>query len=202
MNVYEKLQACRVALQDAGLKKSGQNKFAGFRYFELTDFLPTVNRLFHQSGLTSIFRIEGDRATLSIIDTNAQCDSSLKEVEFCSPIADASVKGCTPIQAIGSAHTYLRRYLYIAALEIAECDMLDAKVGDMGQEERVEEEEQTDWRDLFLREVRLLGLDAKAEGARYGLSKTSGPEDYKKALEDVRRRALKGGGDERTSAAG
>ena len=38
MNVYSKLQTARVRLQESNLKKSGENKFAGFKYFELGDF--------------------------------------------------------------------------------------------------------------------------------------------------------------------
>ena len=45
-NIYEKLQECRVELQKMNLKKTGENKFAGFKYYELADFLPTVNELF------------------------------------------------------------------------------------------------------------------------------------------------------------
>lgn len=40
MNIYKKLQKCRVDLQNSNLKKSGNNKFAGYSYFELGDFLP------------------------------------------------------------------------------------------------------------------------------------------------------------------
>ena len=42
MNIYEKLQTARVELQKTALKKSGVNKFAGFKYFELGDFIPAV----------------------------------------------------------------------------------------------------------------------------------------------------------------
>ena len=41
MSVYRKLQEARIELQSKPLKKSGKNKFAGFEYFELGDFLPT-----------------------------------------------------------------------------------------------------------------------------------------------------------------
>ena len=57
MNVFEKLQLCRVELQKSNLKKSGKNKFAGFEYFELGDFLPKVNELFNDHKLFSNFNI-------------------------------------------------------------------------------------------------------------------------------------------------
>jgi len=46
MTVYKKLQKARVLLNASSIKKSGKNKFAGYDYFELGDFLPTVNEIF------------------------------------------------------------------------------------------------------------------------------------------------------------
>ena len=44
-NLNESIISIRVKLQNAKLKKSGKNKFAGFDYFELADFLPKLNEL-------------------------------------------------------------------------------------------------------------------------------------------------------------
>lgn len=124
MNIYQKLQTARVELQNRHLKKSGKNAFAGFDYFELSDFLPSVNEIFCKLGLHSKFEIVEGTATLTIINTEAP-----EEVEtFSSPIAEAQIKGCTPIQALGGIHTYMRRYLYVNALEISDGDLFDAVV--------------------------------------------------------------------------
>ena len=40
LSVYKKLQMARLALVQTTLKKSGRNKFAGYEYFELGDFIP------------------------------------------------------------------------------------------------------------------------------------------------------------------
>lgn len=125
MNIYSKLQKARIALQNTALKKSGHNKFAGFKYFELGDLLPHINNIFDDLGLFSAFNIKDDLATLTIVDS----DKPESAVQFTSPIADASVKGTTPVQSLGAVHTYLKRYLYLNALEIIENDMLDANVG-------------------------------------------------------------------------
>jgi len=126
MNIFQKLQTARVALQNTKLKKSGLNKFANFKYFELADFLPHINNIFDDLGLSSLFNINGDSATLTIVDTDAP-DGNI--IVFTTPIADAQVKGTTPVQSLGALHTYLKRYLYVNALEIIENDMLDASVG-------------------------------------------------------------------------
>jgi hypothetical protein len=125
MNLYQKLQKARIALQNTALKKSGLNKFAGFKYFELGDLLPHINNIFDDLGLFSAFNIKDELATLTIVDT----DKPDHAVQFTSPVADAGVKGTTPVQSLGAVHTYLKRYLYLNALEIIENDMLDANVG-------------------------------------------------------------------------
>jgi len=125
MNIYQKLQKARIALQNTALKKSGHNKFAGFKYFELSDLPPHINNIFDDLGLFSAFNIRDGLATLTVVDT----DKPETMVSFTSPIADASVKGTTPVQSLGAVHTYLKRYLYLNALEIIENDTLDANVG-------------------------------------------------------------------------
>ena len=126
MNIYEKIQKARIALQHTAIKKSGLNKFAGFRYFELGDLLPHINNIFDDLGLFSAFNIKDNLASLTIVDTESP---EATAVQFTSPIADASVKGTTPVQSLGAVHTYLKRYLYLNALEIIENDTLDANVG-------------------------------------------------------------------------
>jgi hypothetical protein len=121
--VYSKLQKARVLLQELPLKKSGFNSFAGFKYFELADFLPSINNIFDDLGLCSVFSISEDVATLRIFDSK-----SGGVVYFRSPIAEAGAGKAPPIQALGSMHTYLRRYLFLNALEITEHDAVDATI--------------------------------------------------------------------------
>jgi hypothetical protein len=121
MGVHKKLMEARIALQAAPLKKSGHNKFAGYQYFELGDFLPTINTIFHSLGLCSVISFGKDLATMCITDTD---DNS--QIVLTSPMAEANLKGCHPIQNLGAVETYTRRYLYVSALEICEHDALDS----------------------------------------------------------------------------
>ncbi len=121
MNVYAKLAKARVMLQGIDMKKSGHNKFAGYQYFELGDFMPHINSIFNELGLCGVISYGQTEATLTIVDT--QGDSSLT---ICSPRADAVLKGCHPIQNLGAEETYLRRYLWVTALEIVEHDAVDS----------------------------------------------------------------------------
>jgi hypothetical protein len=125
LNIYSKLQKCRVELQEMKLKKSGENAFAKFKYYELADFLPQVNDLFDKYNLFSNFSIREGMAFLKVV--NAE---KIDEVEtFESPIENVELKGCTAIQGLGAVHTYMKRYLYLNALEIVEADVLDPNVG-------------------------------------------------------------------------
>lgn len=130
MSVYAKLQAVRVELQKTKLKKTGKNKHIGFEYFELGDFLPTVMELFLKHKLSSNFSILGDTATLTVVDIE---DSS--QATFTTPTASATLVKATPVQELGAMHTYIRRYLYVNALEIIENDVVDQVIGDKKEEQ-------------------------------------------------------------------
>ena len=124
MKVYKKLVEARLKLQGMELSKSGHNKFAGYRYFELGDFLPAIQTIFKEVGLVDAISFTQDLATMHIYDID---DGS--SVTFTSPMGSAQLKGCHEVQNIGAVETYQRRYLYVTALAIVEHDALDATTG-------------------------------------------------------------------------
>ena len=124
MKVYINLQKARVELQKMNLKKSGNNKFAGYKYFELADILPAINELQVKYNLFSFVEFTEDLATLTIVSTE---DGST--VKFTSPMSKATLKGCHEVQNLGAVQTYIRRYLYTNAYEIVEADALDSTHG-------------------------------------------------------------------------
>ena len=125
MNVYEKIQQVRVELQNLGLNKSGKNKFAGYTYFELSDFLPAINQLCKDHKLMTHISFTREEATLTIINAEAPDE----KVIYTSPMYEAVLKGAHPIQNAGAVITYQRRYLMMLAFEIVECDALDSTQG-------------------------------------------------------------------------
>jgi predicted hydrocarbon binding protein len=125
LNVLKKLIDSRVALQHKSLNKSGHNKFAGYKYFELADFLPTVQQIFQEKGLVDVISFTETLATMIVFDIE---DGS--SVSFTSPMGSANLKGCHEVQNIGAVESYQRRYLYTTALAIVENDVLDAVTGD------------------------------------------------------------------------
>lgn len=103
------------------LKKSGENKFANYTYFELKDFIPQTMNIFHDLKLASVVSFTEELATLLILDLE---DNS--QILITSPMAQANLKGAHPIQNLGAVQSYQRRYLWLAAMEIVENDILDA----------------------------------------------------------------------------
>lgn len=128
MNVYQKLNAAREDFHRSKLKKTGLNKFAGYQYFELSDFLVPALEIFKAHGLSGIVSFGKDVACLKIVNTEKPEDFLTIE----SPMSTAALKGCHEVQNLGAVQTYLRRYLWVAALEIVEHDALDATTGRKG----------------------------------------------------------------------
>jgi len=127
MNIYEKLNAARLQIAEKGLSKTGNNTFAGFKYFELSEILPVVNKVNNELNLFSAFSFLRDTATLEIV--NAEKPEEKVTFSFAYSPDGAKLKACHQIQNEGAVQTYIKRYLYQNAYEIAEADQLDASVG-------------------------------------------------------------------------
>lgn len=119
--IYDKLQQARVTLQSMELKKSGHNKFAGYKYFELGDFLPAINNIFVNLGLCQTLEFDKELATMRIFDRDTG-----GQIKFTCPMASANLKGCHDVQNLGASITYITRYLLVMALAICEHDAIDA----------------------------------------------------------------------------
>jgi len=135
------------------MKKSGLNKFGGYDYFELSDFIPHVQRIFNEIGLCGVVSYEREIAKLTITDTDGG-----GEIIITSPMAGASLKGCHDIQNLGAVETYQRRYLWVTAMEILEHDAIDG--GDT--KKNVENKQDTNTSNTHIAEKKTLTPDMKA----------------------------------------
>lgn len=124
-SVLERIQNVKLKLLEANLKKSGENKFAGFKYYELADILPSIIKFCNEERLFTKVTFDKEVATLVIygVDNLEDC------VVYTSPMKDLELKGCNSIQALGGVETYQRRYLYMMAFDIVENDMFDSLDG-------------------------------------------------------------------------
>lgn len=146
-NIFKKLAEARVLIRGMMGTKSGFNKYANYRYFELEDIIPPMLKVFNLVGLIGIeghedaqihpengIQLKPEFYTLKIYNTDNLND---KPIIFTKKYADAATKGQLPIQAIGSESTYMRRYLWLDALEIVENDATDATARSGEQAEAV-----------------------------------------------------------------
>lgn len=122
MNVFGKLAEARAKFKTAKVQKSGENKFQGYKYFELADILNAVTDINREVGLATVETVTADRATLEVVNVDDPADRAA----FSVPMSTAQLKGCHPVQNLGAAITYVRRYLYQNAYSVAEPDQLDS----------------------------------------------------------------------------
>jgi len=157
MNVYEKLVEARVRFQSSNVKKSGQNKFAGYSYYELADILPVINSLSKELKFAVIVYFEDDTWKLDFIDSEKVED----KITFTFPHSTAQLKGCHEVQNVGAVNTYSKRYLYQNAFEIIEADAIDATMNPNDQplpRKQVPKEVEPDYKALAKKLSEKLGL--------------------------------------------
>ena len=120
--VYTKLAKARKAFKNSNVKKSGENKFQGYKYFELSDILNAVTDINESIGLATVETVTAEKATLTVVNATKPEETIAFEV----PMSTAELKGCHPVQQLGAAITYIRRYLYQNAYSVSEPDQLDS----------------------------------------------------------------------------
>ena len=126
MSLNKSIIEIRVLLITKCLKKSGKNKFAGFSYYELSDFLPALNGLMLEHGLNDVFTIEDGVAKLTLIKDDERQDYKMPFVMFDVPLNKNGQPSMQHIQYLGALNTYYKRYLYLNAFGITDGEVIDA----------------------------------------------------------------------------
>lgn len=121
-NVLQRLASARKRFKEFKVPKGGKNAFQGYTYFELGDILNALTDINFEVGLVTSEIITDSEAKLFVINV----DNPDERIEFSVPMSTAQLKGCHPVQNLGAAITYVRRYLYQNAFSIAEPDQLDS----------------------------------------------------------------------------
>lgn len=131
LNVYQRLAQARARFLEAPVKKSGINRFAEFKYFELEDIVPPATAIFNDLGLIFLVSFEEGSAVGRLVNV----DTPEEVITFKSPFIDLTTgdgkapAGMNTVQALGGSETYQRRYLYMVALDIVEADAFDVGSG-------------------------------------------------------------------------
>jgi hypothetical protein len=124
-SLNESIIEIRVKLQNAKLKKSGKNKFAGFEYFELADFLPRLNELMQEEKVNDRFYIKDDYAVLELMKGEETNTYTMPFVLFDTPLNKQGQPSMQEIQYLGALNTYYKRYLYLNAFGINDGEVID-----------------------------------------------------------------------------
>lgn len=129
-SIHARMALIKSELSKCKIPKSGHNKYAGFKYHELQDFMPFINELNAKHGVNTFpkFLEKQGICVLKLINADNAGDS----YEIIIPLVHAEMlaKGGAPsnvdaIQRMGSTITYNRRYLYMSAYDIVESDSVD-----------------------------------------------------------------------------
>ena len=122
LNVYQKLLTARAKFLEHGVSKSGKHMELRYKYFELDDIVPIAISIFTEVGLVPLVSFTEEQALMTIVNT----DNPEEAIPFSCPMRYPSEnRAVNPVQALGSAQTYLRRYLYMIALDICEPDSIE-----------------------------------------------------------------------------
>lgn len=141
-SLNESIISIRVKLQNAKLKKSGKNKFAGFDYFELADFLPKLNELMLEEGVNDRFYIKDNYSILELQKGEEINTYTIPFILFETPLTYKKdkegnfvknkegdyiqVPSMQDIQYLGALNTYYKRYLYLNAFGITDGEVIDS----------------------------------------------------------------------------
>ena len=130
--IHARMAEIKKELSETKIAKSGHNKFAGFKYHELSDFIEIVNKLNQKHGVNDVVNI--DKANNQCSLTLYNVDDSKDYLIVTTPYEEAEMlaKGggaskVDKIQRMGSTITYNRRYLYMTAYNIQESDGVDSQ---------------------------------------------------------------------------
>lgn len=130
-NVYQKLIEARERFITSEINQSGKNMQLSFKYFELKDIIPTITHIFKDLGLLGVARFSDTVATLTIVNT----DNPEETIDFPVPfnqiqpiVSNAGKQVTNDMQALGSSITYMRRYLYLIAMDICVNDEIEPSI--------------------------------------------------------------------------
>ena len=133
MNVMQKLAKARLYFLNSKIGKSGKNIALEFKYFELEDIVPTAIRIFDRVGLLAVDDLTGEYVSKTIYNVDNPLEMpirfSIRNQEVDQIVTKTGKAVTNPLQALGSSVTYLRRYLWMVAMDITEPDNVDEKIG-------------------------------------------------------------------------
>lgn len=119
MEIYKKLQACKLAIKSTKMKKGGHNQFSKFDYFTPDQVEKLVFDACNENGLVTCFDLlrdeHGIKGILRVIDIDND-----EVIEFQMASAMPQITATNATQQLGGAMTYTERYLKMTAFGITD----------------------------------------------------------------------------------
>ena len=188
MSLNKSIIKIRVDLQKSKIKKSGQNKFAGFNYYELSDFLPTLNEMMLKEGVNDIYTVQDTSAKLTLIKGDESQTYEMPFERFETPKNKNGQASMQDIQYLGALNTYYKRYLYLNAFGITDGEVIDGmdnKGLDTPEPKQPKQQQNktapksTEWRDKVVQGLKLHGVDFAEFAKDTGLNTSSTEDQFK-----------------------
>ena len=197
-SLNESIISIRVKLQNAKLKKSGKNTYAGFDYFELADFLPKLNELMLEERINDKFYIKDNLAILELQKNEEVNVYTMPFVLFETPLTYKKnksgqflidkegnyiqVPSMQDIQYLGALNTYYKRYLYLNAFGITDGEVIDSMNND-----ELSNKNESDYRKELISYCKQNNIDMKKIAVDYQLvGRKLSNDDYYDVLCEVR----------------
>lgn len=181
MNTLNKsIISIRVELQNSKIKKSGVNKFAGFDYFELGDFLPKLNELMLKEEINDKVYIKDGNAVLELIKGDEVNTYTIPFTLFETPLNKNGQKSMQDIQYLGALNTYYKRYLYMNAFGITDGEIIDSM-----DNSNLQVEKEKDYKQELINYCKKNQIDMNEVAKEYKLNATSKNEDFENAYKRI-----------------
>lgn len=188
MGLNDSIIKIRVELQNSKLTKSGENKHANFKYYELADFLPRLNELMEKEGVNDIFTIKGVQTILKLVKGEESQEYELPFERFETPKNRSGQPLMQEIQYLGALNTYYKRYLYLNAFGITDGEVIDGMENPPTPPQNQalpQNANNTNYGERLMDALIAKGLDANTYGIKYGLNQQSTQGELKKHYEMI-----------------
>ena len=122
--IHEKLIEARKEFHSNEIKKTGWNDYSKYHYFEFSDFAVPAMDILAEQGLIAIISFETELATMTVTDVKTG-----EFITITSPMSEAKLKACQPVQSMGACQSFVSRYLYTTLFQIVEHEAIEMQTG-------------------------------------------------------------------------
>ena len=115
-----RIHKCKIRLKEKKLKKTGYNSHNKYHYFELSDFLPSLEVILDEAGLATYCYFEADKGYLVVFDTETGVSHTWSTKCISSHVKENGFDVGVHMKSEQAIQTYARRTLYLQAFDIVE----------------------------------------------------------------------------------